>query len=136
VSGLDVEDLLSCFDEDTLVVGAALDGHDFMTSEKKEVKVYESESEGEGREGCRVVLRGRTCPWNTCAMWRLDKLGVMGFPLIGDGITLKASGGGGRNGKGQQRKREKGEEEEGGGLEDIVIAGGVEVRSSVCTCLT
>lgn len=56
--------------EDTLVVGAALPGHDYRGSE--------SENE--------VELNGRTCPWNTLAMWNLEKLALIGFPLVGDGL--------------------------------------------------
>jgi hypothetical protein len=56
--------------EDTLVVGAALPGHDYRGSE--------SEHE--------VELTGRTCPWNTLAMWNLEKLALIGFPLVGDGL--------------------------------------------------
>ena len=32
------------------------------------------------------VIRGRTCPWNTFAIWDVKKLALTGFPLIGDGI--------------------------------------------------
>lgn len=28
---------------------------------------------------------GRTTPWNTFAIWQVDHLGRVGFPLIGDG---------------------------------------------------
>ena len=45
---------------DALVVGAALPGHDFQ----------------EGRR----PLGGRTAPWNTLALWRLDRLCLVGFP--------------------------------------------------------
>jgi hypothetical protein len=30
-------------------------------------------------------LRGRTCPWNTFALWSVDHLSVIGFPPVGDG---------------------------------------------------
>lgn len=33
-----------------------------------------------------VTLTGRTCPWNTFAIWRVPELGLVGFPLIGDGV--------------------------------------------------
>ncbi len=61
-------------DEDTLVVGKALDGHDF--------------SEGVHR------LRGRTCPWNTFAIWSLPKISLIGFPLVGDGVGNNTASGG------------------------------------------
>ena len=51
---------------DALVVGAALPGHDFQ----------------EGRR----PLGGRTAPWNTLALWRLDRLCLVGFPLVADGV--------------------------------------------------
>lgn len=62
----DVEVLLSYMHPNTLVVGPALEGHDFQ----------------EGRQ----VLRGRTCPWNTVAVWNVSKLSLIGFPLVGDGV--------------------------------------------------
>jgi hypothetical protein len=62
--------------EDTLVVGAALPGHDFHGSEY----------------GHEVELNGRTCPWNTLAMWNLEKLALIGFPLVGDGLHMFQDG--------------------------------------------
>ncbi len=56
---------------DTLVVGAALPGHDYVDSE--------------GDDGRVVDLNGRTCPWNTLCMWNLKKI-KLGFPLVADGI--------------------------------------------------
>ena len=58
--------------DDTLVVGAALPGHDYK---------------GDGsNEGIEIELNGRTCPWNTIAMWNLNKLALLGFPLVADGL--------------------------------------------------
>ena len=58
--------LLSLFtDERVLVVGPVLEGHEFSPGE--------------------VSLRGRTCPWNTLALWRVDLLGLTGFPSVADG---------------------------------------------------
>ena len=98
---------MSCFDEDTLVVGPVLEGHDFRVS---------NPNYGHKRSvicsPISVPLRGRTCPWNTCAIWRLEKLGILGFPLIGDGITVK---------KPSVENRE---------IEIDVIPGGVEVKYS------
>ena len=51
---------------DALVVGAALPGHDFQAG--------------------RRPLGGRTAPWNTLALWRLDRLCLVGFPLVADGV--------------------------------------------------
>jgi hypothetical protein len=65
--------LLSHLDESTLIVGPALEGHVFS----------------EGEQG----LRGRTCPWNTLALWSVRKLSVVGFPLMGDGLGEPACAG-------------------------------------------
>ena len=64
-----VQKLLSHLTIDTLVVGMTLPGHLFTPI-----------------EGNIVALNGRTCPWNTCAIWSADYLSKLGFPLIGDGI--------------------------------------------------
>ena len=58
--------LLHCLaaDEDLLVAGPALEGHEFLHG--------------------RQALRGRTCPWNTCAIWSLRHLAILGFPPLGD----------------------------------------------------
>lgn len=56
----------SYLDENTLVVGPSLLGHEFT----------------EGPQ----TLRGRTCPWNTAALWNVSKLALIGFPMIGDGV--------------------------------------------------
>eukprot|EP01031_Cornospumella_fuschlensis_P036288 gene36288-44022_t len=50
---------------DTLVLGLRFDGHVF--------------------EPGKHVLTGTTTPWNTFAIWHVDHLGRVGFPLIGDG---------------------------------------------------
>jgi len=50
--------------EETLVVGAALEGHNLQTGE--------------------VEGNGRTVPWNTLSLWNLNYLARTGFPLIGD----------------------------------------------------
>ena len=58
--------LVSLFaDERVLVAGPVLDGHEFSSG--------------------TVPLRGRTCPWNTLAIWRTAILGLTGFPLVADG---------------------------------------------------
>lgn len=63
-----VKEMIQKLDEDAavLVVGPAMNGHIFC----------------EGQE----ALSGRSCPWNTCAMWDLEKLHLLGFPFIGDGL--------------------------------------------------
>ena len=86
----------------TLVVGPSLPGHDFHFREhdysfSREDKVNQNHVEHELSSRIDVSevsskylsvslpLRGRTCPWNTMAMWDVQKLGLTGFPLIGDG---------------------------------------------------
>mmetsp|Transcript_27833 Transcript_27833/g.31813 ORF Transcript_27833/g.31813 Transcript_27833/m.31813 type:complete len:259 (-) Transcript_27833:305-1081(-) len=59
--------LMEHMDEDTLVVGAVLPGHNYHPKSKQ-------------------ALNGRTTPWNTLAIWSLEKLALTGFPLVGDGI--------------------------------------------------
>jgi hypothetical protein len=48
-----------------LMVGPAMAGHEFS-------------------EGLQTI-RGRTCPWNTFALWSVRDLALTGFPLVGDG---------------------------------------------------
>ncbi|KAL3795522.1 hypothetical protein HJC23_009235 [Cyclotella cryptica] len=69
--------------EDTLVVGAALQGHHHQTppSQTNEIE---------------VELTGRTCPWNTFALWNLPKLSLTGFLQVSEGLhatTGEASAG-------------------------------------------
>lgn len=59
-------------DVNTLVVGPALPGHDFKVGVHK--------------------IEGRTCPWNTFAIWNVNHLGLLGFPMVGDGMGTDASG--------------------------------------------
>ena len=91
-----------CID-DTLVVGSRLPGHDFYFSEQDST-IFNYETEGQNQtndnlssrldpssQSCSncssktLPLRGRTCPWNTIAMWDISKLAITGFPLIADG---------------------------------------------------
>lgn len=67
LSASNVSSLDKYLDPETLVVGPALPGHDF-------------------EEGYQA-LRGRTCPWNTAALWNVRKLALIGFPLVGDGVV-------------------------------------------------
>ncbi len=61
-------------DPNHLVIGPCLPGHDFLAG------------------GGETSLRGRTCPWNTFAIWSVANLGVLGFPLVGDGMGTKFGG--------------------------------------------
>jgi hypothetical protein len=56
-------------DEDVIVAGAAMNGH-----------LYNNAGGGAGE----VELNGRTCPWNTLAVWNLKQLSLTGFPLCSD----------------------------------------------------
>ena len=40
------------------------------------------------------TLRGRTCPWNTFAIWDVDYLSRTGFLLISDGVEMGDKTGG------------------------------------------
>lgn len=62
-------------DDNILVIGPTMNGHVFQ-------------------EG-KMPLSGRTCPWNTCAIWDLEKLHILGFPFIGDGLFNSGSETGG-----------------------------------------
>ena len=70
-----VHKLLDYFkSSDTLLVGPTLQGHIFTPGVKE--------------------ISGRTCPWNTFALWDVRKLQLTGFPLIGNGVKkLDISGG-------------------------------------------
>ena len=39
------------------------------------------------------VLRGTTVPWNTCALWNVQKLAKTGFSMIGDGYLEDSEAG-------------------------------------------
>lgn len=59
-------------DGNVCVVGSVVEGHEFTQGQ--------------------VQLRGRTCPWNTLAIWRVEYLQLLGFLAIGDG-TADVEGG-------------------------------------------
>ncbi len=64
--------LQSHFDNDTLVVGAALKGHDLKAKPKKEIAVKKA--------------NGLQIPWNTCALWSIERLIHTGFVLAADSL--------------------------------------------------
>lgn len=67
--------LLGEMRDDTLVVGAALEGHLLRSSDRP------------------IEAGGREVPWNTFALWNLSFLSRIGFPLIGDALfNPKAAG--------------------------------------------
>jgi hypothetical protein len=66
ISDAIIETLSTHLDEQTLVVGARLEGHQFAPGEN--------------------ALTGATTPWNTLALWSVPKLQRMGFPLIGEAL--------------------------------------------------
>lgn len=74
-----IQEMSQHMDDDTLVVGAALPGHDYQGTRNNV-------------DGIEVDLNGRTCPWNTTAMWNLNKLALIGFPLVGDGLHQQKDG--------------------------------------------
>lgn len=75
ISLKDVEKLESYLDSETLVVGAKL-----------------HPSHGSGKKGL-VKLDGWTTPWNTLALWNIEKLGLIGFLSISSGNLKEIPGG-------------------------------------------
>ncbi|MDE1919650.1 MAG: hypothetical protein KGH56_03040 [Patescibacteria group bacterium] len=65
--------LHSHLDEQTLVVGARLDVHDFKASPGERVLVEKAS--------------GLQIPWNTCALWSIEHLIHTGFVLTADSFT-------------------------------------------------
>ena len=65
--------LLEHMDEDTLVAGAVLPGHDYHPKSTQ-------------------TLNGRTTPWNTLAVWNVAKLTLTGFPLVAEGLHTLSDG--------------------------------------------
>ena len=39
-----------------------------------------------GKSGLDLTLNGVTCPWNTLAVWDVQKLAQIGFPLVAEGV--------------------------------------------------
>lgn len=64
--------LTSHLDEQTLVVGARLSSHDFKASPRERVLVKNAS--------------GLQIPWNTCALWSLERLVHTGFVLAADSL--------------------------------------------------
>ncbi len=60
-----VDKMMGFMEPDTLCVGACLPGHEF-------------------HPGKTFRGNGKAIPWNTCCLWRLEPLAVLGFPLVGD----------------------------------------------------
>jgi hypothetical protein len=60
-----VDEMMKSMEPDTLCVGARLSGHDFCPN-----KTFKG--------------NGKTIPWNTCCIWRVETLATLGFPLVGD----------------------------------------------------
>lgn len=62
-----IDQLFNYMDDRTLVVGAALQGHQY-------------------EPGTHQRATGREVPWNTFSVWNPEYLWTTGFPLLGDGI--------------------------------------------------
>jgi hypothetical protein len=86
---------------DVLVVGAALPGHDFFgrTIMAKETTTNDDDDDDDDDDGdspsstmatttttttTTLPLTGRTCPWNTLAVWNLTKLQHTAFSAVSD----------------------------------------------------
>ena len=61
----------------TLVVGTVLNGHAYKANQN----IF-----NEQIEEVEVELNGRTTPWNTCALWNVNKLALTGFLLVSEGL--------------------------------------------------
>jgi hypothetical protein len=88
-------DALTChMDQDTLVVGAVLPGHDYKGNNTLKPCTATIQQETDMNDSAHqiVALNGRTCPWNTLAIWNLNKLALVGFPLVSEGIHRDQSG--------------------------------------------
>jgi len=64
--------------QDTLVAGALLGGHEYHNNHH--------DSPEKSKDNVVVELTGRTSPWNTLALWNLNKLALTGFQLVSDGL--------------------------------------------------
>lgn len=64
--------------ETTLVVGTALQGHEY--------------NKPANHEEVEVELTGRTTPWNTCSLWNVPKLALTGFLLVSEGLHPEEDG--------------------------------------------
>ena len=72
-----VRTLLSHMDyETTLVCGAALPGHDHITTRTTTTTTTGPTT---------TILNGRTSPWNTFAMWNIEHLAKIGFVTVSEG---------------------------------------------------
>jgi hypothetical protein len=67
--------LQSKLDDATLVVGAALPGHDYQNSAQTTSQ----------QQSIVCALTGTTSPWNTLALWNVPKLALSGFQLVSEG---------------------------------------------------
>lgn len=72
-------------EEETLVVGAVLHGHDYAGAGTHSSSSSSSSSPNLS-DAVEVALTGRTTPWNTCAVWDVHKLALTGFLLVSEGL--------------------------------------------------
>ncbi len=61
-----IQAIMSHMADDTLCVGARLQGHEFVPA------------------AGLLAATGTTVPWNTCCLWNLERFSLVGFPLVGD----------------------------------------------------
>mmetsp|Transcript_14054 Transcript_14054/g.20578 ORF Transcript_14054/g.20578 Transcript_14054/m.20578 type:complete len:275 (+) Transcript_14054:87-911(+) len=75
-SAAGIERILAVVTEaDALVAGAVLPGHDYATPNSSQ------------------PLSGRTTPWNTLCIWKLQMLALVGFPLVAEGLHANIAAG-------------------------------------------
>ena len=77
----------------TLVCGAVLPGHDYQHHHRRYDDIdddidHRSPSTSSIRTPTTTILNGRTSPWNTFALWNINKLSKIGFVTVSDGLHI------------------------------------------------
>ena len=67
----------------TLVCGAVLPGHDYRNEQPPP-----AQQSSTTKTPTTTILNGRTSPWNTFALWNINKLSKIGFVSVSDGLHV------------------------------------------------
>ena len=67
----------------TLVCGAVLPGHDYRNEQPPP-----AQQSSTTKTPTATILNGRTSPWNTFALWNINKLSKIGFVSVSDGLPV------------------------------------------------
>lgn len=78
------------YDDNVLVVGARLSGHDYHHVEKNDSNIDCNVDDDDHSFSYYTMteLNGGTSPWNTLALWNLKLLSLTGFILVSEGFTI------------------------------------------------